>query len=55
MPRPRVKDEDRKRVARACDTCKRRKEKYVFSRALLDECASIPAASADFMLTVTQM
>lgn len=27
MPRPRVKDEDRKRVARACDTCKRRKEK----------------------------
>lgn len=22
MPRPRVKDEDRKRVARACDTCK---------------------------------
>ena len=27
MPRPRVRDEDRKRVARACDTCKRRKEK----------------------------
>lgn len=27
MPRPRVKDEDRKRVSRACDTCKRRKEK----------------------------
>ncbi|EHY54441.1 hypothetical protein ABEF92_008891 [Exophiala dermatitidis] len=27
MPRPRVKDEDRKRVARACDRCKRRKEK----------------------------
>lgn len=27
MPRPRVKDEDRKRVARACDVCKRRKEK----------------------------
>ncbi|RMD43285.1 hypothetical protein DV735_g1824, partial [Chaetothyriales sp. CBS 134920] len=27
MPRPRVRDEDRKRVAQACDTCKRRKEK----------------------------
>jgi hypothetical protein len=27
MPRPRVKDEDRRRVSRACDNCKRRKEK----------------------------
>ncbi|RMZ90826.1 hypothetical protein DV736_g1921, partial [Chaetothyriales sp. CBS 134916] len=27
MPRPRVRDEDRKRVAQACDTCKRRKER----------------------------
>src|SRR5690349_4754827 len=27
MPRPRVKDEDRRRVRRACDNCKRRKEK----------------------------
>jgi Fungal specific transcription factor domain/Fungal Zn(2)-Cys(6) binuclear cluster domain len=27
MPRPRVKDEERRRVSRACDNCKRRKEK----------------------------
>lgn len=46
MPRPRVKDENRKRVARACDTCKRRKEKCDGSqpcllckrRAKQDEC-----------------
>lgn len=27
MPRPRVKDADRRRVSRACDNCKRRKER----------------------------